>query len=378
MSWFSGIQNTLQATTGYDLGASNSVQTIAETAGDKLYSELTPQDLEWTLASGAATENQVFYVTMKNGGFAFVQMIHSTVGSLWNPTIQLTSRMYDPTTDTNTFKTINLSKFELSEDRRSAICDNMSIKLDPDMTTYKISITQPELIVDITFERIDKGFKIGEGKTYLGGNAKSNSGFVSHRFWPKAKVTGTFIMDGKLHDIDGDGMFIHAVQGMQPHLIASRWNFVDFQAAETSLTMMNFLTTKQYGGVEVNQGALVYKNRLISVSVKNGVELADLKEDPDTGYQVPQKITYTWNGKTLDEAEDEVKVTLEVNVSNLLDKIDVLNEIPWFIKKVVNVLVAKPFIYQWLDSAVAEISVGGEQERVEGKCFHELVFVSAL
>jgi hypothetical protein len=54
---------------------------MADTATDgKFYRELQPSDLEWTLASGSSTENQVFYVTTAKGGFAFVQLIHSNVG----------------------------------------------------------------------------------------------------------------------------------------------------------------------------------------------------------------------------------------------------------------------------------------------------------
>ena len=58
-----------------------SIKTMADTATDgKFYRELQPSDLEWTLASGSSTENQVFYVTTAKGGFAFVQLIHSNVG----------------------------------------------------------------------------------------------------------------------------------------------------------------------------------------------------------------------------------------------------------------------------------------------------------
>jgi hypothetical protein len=62
-------------------GTVESIKTMADTATDgKLYQEVVPSDLEWTLASGSSTENQVFYVTTPKGGFAFVQLIHSNVG----------------------------------------------------------------------------------------------------------------------------------------------------------------------------------------------------------------------------------------------------------------------------------------------------------
>jgi hypothetical protein len=58
-----------------------SVMTPGDTAKDgQYYSELTPQDYEWTLAAGSATENQIFYMTTKTGGFIFVQLIYSAIG----------------------------------------------------------------------------------------------------------------------------------------------------------------------------------------------------------------------------------------------------------------------------------------------------------
>jgi hypothetical protein len=44
------------------------------------FSELIPKDYEWTLASGSATENQIFYMTTKTGGFMLVQRIYSGIG----------------------------------------------------------------------------------------------------------------------------------------------------------------------------------------------------------------------------------------------------------------------------------------------------------
>ena len=273
------------------------------------------------------------------------------------------------------------SKFELSEDRRSVKTDHFNITLDPTQTTYKIEITHPELVVSMDFTRVDRGFKVGEGKTYLGGDQASAAGFVSHKFWPRAVAKGTFIVDKVLHEVEGDGTFIHAIQGMQPQLIASNWNFCNFHSKEASLSMMQFQTTKQYGAININQGSIVLNGKLISVSVENHVELLDLAKDEETEYDIPQKIKLTWKGKTIKEEGDEepakdVHVEMMVTVKNLVDKIDVLNEIPWFLKKLVQTFVVKPYIYQWLDVASAEITVGDEKVVTEGTCFQELVFVS--
>ncbi|KAL1934833.1 hypothetical protein VTP01DRAFT_7015 [Rhizomucor pusillus] len=383
-SWFSQLSSTVSNVTGIGQQVSE-VRTVADSVKDgQYYRALDEHDLDWTLASGSSTENQVFYVTTKSGGFAFVQLIHSNIG-IWNPTISFTCRFYDPNTNTNAFKNINQAyKFDLSPDRRSVKTEFFNITLDEEQKTYKVQITHPEVVVSLDFTRVDRGFKVGEGKTYLGGGDQSSAaGFVSHKFWPRAVAKGTFIIDKVLHEVEGNGMFIHAIQGMQPQLIASNWNFVDFQAPNAALSMMQFQTTKQYGAININQGSIVLNEKLISVSVENTVELLDLQKDPDTDYDIPQHIKLTWKGKTIkeegsQEEPKDVTVTMTVAVKNLVDKIDVLNEIPWFLKKLVQTFVVKPYIYQWLDTATAEIVVGEEKVQVEGRCFQELVFVSGF
>ncbi|KAG1138227.1 hypothetical protein G6F37_008442 [Rhizopus arrhizus] len=381
-SWFSQITSTVSNVTG--LGATvESIKTVAETVkDDQYYTPLDENDLQWTLASGSSTENQVFYTTTRKGGFAFVQLIHSNI-SLWNPTISFTCRFYDPETNTSIFKNITMSKFELSADKRSVRTDFFNIQLDAAQKVYKINITHPELVVSLEFKRVDKGFKVGEGKTYLGGDNASAAGFVSHKFWPRAESKGTFIINHQVHEIEGDGMFVHAIQGMQPQLIASNWNFIDFHSKEASIGMMQFQTTKQYGSVNINQGSLVLNNQLVCVSVDNHVELMDLEKDPETEYDIPKRVKLTWKGKTIKEQESDetkdVSIVMVVEIKNLIDKIDVLAEIPFVIRKIVQTFVVKPYIYQWLDKATAEITIG-DQEKIltEGRCFQELVFVSGF
>ncbi|KAI9360153.1 oxidative stress survival, Svf1-like protein [Pilaira anomala] len=381
-SWLSQITSTVSNIAG--LTEEGSVKTPGDSAKDgQYYSELTSKDYEWTLASGSATENQIFYMTTKTGGFIFVQLIYSGIG-LFKPTVSFTCRFYDPLSKRNKFKNFNqASEFTLSKDRRSVKTEFFNVTLDDASSRFKISITHPELIADLDYVRIDKGFKVGEGKTFLGGKDQSSAaGIVSHKFWPRCAATGTIIIEKQYYEVDAYGMFIHAIQGMQPQLIASKWNFIDFQAKDAALSMMQFTTTKQYGGVEVNQGSIVLHDKLISVCVENNVELLDLKKDTETDYDIPQSVKLTWKGKTVKEnPNDQIKdvsVVMVVPLKNLIDKIDILAEIPWFLKKIVQTFVVKPYVYQWLDEATAEITVGDEKFTCPGKCYQELVFVSAF
>jgi hypothetical protein len=74
------LSSTVSNVTGLG-GTVESIKSVGETITDGQYfGKLSENDLDWTLASGSSTENQVFYVTTRTGGFAFVQLIHSNIG----------------------------------------------------------------------------------------------------------------------------------------------------------------------------------------------------------------------------------------------------------------------------------------------------------
>lgn len=51
------------------------------------------------------------------------------------------------------------------------------------------------------------------------------------KFLPVLVSSGSLILKGSVISADGEAMFSHAVQGMQPNLIARRWNFAFFASA---------------------------------------------------------------------------------------------------------------------------------------------------
>jgi hypothetical protein len=67
------------------------------------------------------------------------------------------------------------------------------------------------------------------------------------KFLPVLVTSGSLILKGSVISADGEAMFSHAVQGMQPNLIARRWNFAFFTSPagaekRTRAIMMEFET----------------------------------------------------------------------------------------------------------------------------------------
>ncbi|KAF9437812.1 putative cell survival pathways protein, partial [Entomortierella beljakovae] len=336
------------------------------------YSELTTKDLEWTISPNASTETQTFYCITDQGYFGHIQLIHSNLGIWGTPiNVQMTARFRGE--GINKFFSVNLTNFALTPDKLSASTNGMSITLSPDGKKFTVQVTNPpDLIVSLTFERVAKSYMIGEGKSFFG------DGYVSHKFWPACKVDGMMIVDGKAHDMAGQGTFVHAVQGMRPHLVASKWSYVDFSGKnadhKAKLSLVQFTTPEYYGSTTVTQGSIVLDGALVAVTVDNKTEFVTTEHDEETGYNPPTDVNYVWEGKTL-EGGKTFKAVLNVKPKGLCQKVDLLAEIPWALRKIVSTFVAKPIIYQWYDEATAVVTVGDEEYKVSGNVYHEATFV---
>jgi len=196
---------------------------------------------------------------------------------------------------------------------------------------------------------------------------------------------------------------------MRPNLVASSWNFLDFQSDElggVSFIQMEFTTTDAHGRtgsgsgyVTTNVGSLVINDKLVSVSgetkwpgEKSSTALysrAEHKEthyDPDTSYKPPRILSFTFDGQTLDK--ESLNASLEVDVGTqdapkgLIQKVDVLAEIPYVLRKFVNVVAGtKPYIYQWNNPGVLSVSgptslLGSGKAEIKGICYNEATYLS--
>lgn len=308
--------------------------------------------------------------------------------SLWSPTVQITFAHFDG--KSRAWRSVNVSHFTTppspSLDKRSSKGDNFSVTLDPKQPDcYKIQATydkDTQLTLNMTRSPNAPGFKLGTGPrggisyfgtvkpektsgSYMPDRDAGHDGYAVHRFWPSASVSGVVRIGQTMLDLNGSsGIFIHAVQGRRPNLLASRWNFADFQCIpkspeedQVSLIMMEFTTTAQHKHRKVNVGSVVVNGELVAITIGgsdvpqgSGNEAAhqELALDKDTGYNAPNKISFEWTGPAIADRSKTVKANVTLDASQgLAEKVDVLAEIPYFIKKVVNVVSgAKPYVYQ--------------------------------
>jgi len=243
-------------------------------------------------------------------------------------------------------------------------------------------------------------------------------GIISHRFFPVCHSTGHLVINGKMVDADGQGMFVHAIQGLRPDSAASRWNFGFFttagEAGDSKLgtvhaLQMEFETTDHYGPkgpksgrTKVNVGVITsakHSSPLIVVGQTScpanssafsglnddvsSVVQSGASKDSETGYNIPGAIEFKWAGQCSD-GKGRVSAGLSVPTlgktvgeGGLIEKVDVLAEIPYVVRKALSAVTGtKPYIYQYLNPSTLNLEVDGEAVKVEGWFFNEATFVS--
>ncbi|KAF4613643.1 hypothetical protein D9613_007810 [Agrocybe pediades] len=394
----------------------------------ELFGELESKDTEWLCTGGFVTETQIFYVITEDGTSVMCQVIHSAVG-VWYPTIQFTCKIANPSKGEKIWKSVNVNNFVTPPpgyDKRSSKADEYSILYKanpgtefPESYTIRANLgVDLQLSLDIQRPSSIPGYKVGKGPeggySYFGTNTSKADGYVIHRFWPRFQATGHIIRNGLAESVKGTGMLVHAIQGMRPNLVAASWNFAHFQSNDlggVSAIQMEFTTTDTYGkkgsgsgGVVVNVGSLVIGDKLAAVTaetkwpgegssgpvVSRATHLKP-EQDPETGYGKPTELVFEWKGPSVVSGVPgtvEAKLTADVgSVSapkGLIEKVDVLAEIPYVLKVAVNYVAGtKPYIYQWLNPT--KLSIKGPEEiapglssgvEVEGVLYNEATFIS--
>ena len=325
---------------------------------------------------------------------------------MWYPQIQFTFRYFDPASNKREWRSANVTNFVTAPqtssttthyDKRSCKSDQFSILLDPAAPDqYALEGNyDADTQISLRFKRSEgaPGWKLGSGPkgglTYFGAEKQSTGkdkegpdygaatdGYVVHRFWPRCNVSGIIRMGKEVLSLNAAtdrGTFIHAIQGMRPNLVACRWNFGYFNSLDekegVSLLIMGLTTTSSYGNKDVVLGSVVVDDQLVAVMSDCTVE--HLETDPadsDTGYTAPGQIVYKWaDGKSLQpttaggkpgDVEAEIILDLQPisgematssgsrNFRGLIEKVDVLAQIPYLVKKVISYVAGtKPYIY---------------------------------
>lgn len=198
---------------------------------------------------------------------------------------------------------------------------------------------------------------------------------MRHAFWPRCSVEGTITTDKGPVDFKGRGMYSYALQGMKPHHAAAKWDFVNFQGPNYSAILMKFVTPPSYGCTTVNVGGIAKNDAIVGAGCDNTVEHTKIKADEESEWPAPSEVKYVWNVK--DKDGKVVEASIEGPLGERLDRVDVMAEVPGFVKNIVAAAAGtKPYIYQYAPKVTLKLKIDGQEITEEGQLFTEATFIS--
>lgn len=207
-------------------------------------------------------------------------------------------------------------------------------------------MTDQRAVVNLTIKRVAPGFQVGTtGKTLFGTDLENPWGSMRHAFWPRCAAEGTIMTQEGPIDFKGKACYIMALQGMKPHHAAAKWDFVNFQGPTHSAVVMQFTTPPSYGSTVVTVGGIAKDGEIVVAGADLTVTHVMTKTDPDNGWPEPETVKFTWSGTS--KPGKEVNASLEGSFGQRIDRVDVMAEVPQFVKTIVGgVAGTKPYIYQ--------------------------------
>lgn len=138
---------------------------------------------------------------------------------------------------------------------------------------------------------------------------------------------------------------------------------------------MEFTTPPSYASTVVRVAGLATDDKLLMANTEGDIKHTESKLDPDTQWQEPTLVAYHWQGKT--EDGKEITADLAGRLGNIYDRVDVMAEVPGFVKAfVASAVGTKPYIYQYAPRLTIRVKVGDEVTEEDGVLFTEATFVS--
>ena len=113
----------------------------------------------------------------------------------------------------------------------------------------------------------------------------------------------------------------------------------------------------------------------MTIAFDTNVIHKDIVSDSFSSYLIPSSINFNILGETFDGASS-INIKFESPCKYLCDKIDVLNELPFLLKKFIQAFITAPYIYEWLDETELKVKIGDDEVvTIKGTMFTESTFM---
>jgi hypothetical protein len=139
--------------------------------------------------------------------------------------------------------------------------------------------------------------------------------------------------------------------------------------------MMEFTTPPSYGSTVVNVSGIATPSEILCAGGDGTATHTVIKGDAEVDWPEPGSVKYVFRGKTADGKD--VEGILEGPLGERLNRVDVLENVPGFVKSLASAAVGtRPYIYQYSTKMKIKVKTGDEVKEEEGLLFAEATFIS--
>lgn len=230
--------------------------------------------------------------------------------------------------------------------------------------------------IDLTFAPAGPSMKASGGRVWL-----DEGKFMSNVFpLPRATVTGKVSFAGAApgarSDVNARGFVSRLFQNVKGHEVASLWSLCKFDSERATTIIVSFRTPNKHGKQWVNLACLIVDGDMVCVTTDVEMILSAPVKDADTGYNVPQHTRYTLRGSQAGVPGVPVVVELDLAHETLVDKVDLLAQLPWLLRMAVRAFIAAPWVYRYWDETTINVRVGDDLTAYSGRVLREYVFLN--
>lgn len=318
-----------------------------------------PKFFPYDVSKASQTQALTFYIVLPplaapgTHSIVIFQLVYSTMNS-WSHTIQSTIRLYEK----NIKQTVSSysADFLLREDQVE--CGGMKIKR---ISSGKFECYFKSELVEMQFTMQGDERTFGTGTfNYKNGEG---AGYLKSSIVPSALVKGSYKCKNVERSFDCFGTAISAIQYL-PQQVSS-WSLLILAGTEgINMVVYQFEADEKHSC----QGVLIEKGLMTEVS--NVMTGHNKIMDDWSGYPIPSQISH--RAQSID---NKVSIMANLGLTKLIDKIDVLAELPYLVKSFIQKFVSCPYVYQWGENATYKVERNGVIKEVKGWAFQETSYL---
>ena len=352
-----------------------------------LYNEVPLSSLKWIFPKQSTMiQAQNFYLISDEGDFMFFQIAQTylSVSSL----VQATCRYFSKKNQLNIFQTQNFrfSDWSLSKQKDAKSTDFITSSVGPlsvefleePIVGFNISYVAPDLKLLVRLESICSSLTLRDGIVEF--RSSKISGSCSFKFSPQFLFTGSIEVTGMpKKSLSGMASLNLVTQLIEPYLATSKWAFFYFVAdgdKKVTLSLLHFVTTMLFHEKALSQGILSIDGHVIGLTLNTTITFAkQILREQSGGYPLPTNIYLALEGIGPKGSSDVWKLEVNVPLETCVDEMDLLQHLPYLIRKIIQTLVSKPYCFQWLDDVEVILTRSGHRHSYMGKLFSEIIYV---